>query len=414
MRTVSTNGVEEHLESMLNLPRQIWLLGAGISRDAGVPLMYPLTDRVANLLADKKKPLDGLNTNTSATIYSALRGMLSETSHVEQVLSQIGDYISIASRQKDTSVLIDGQSVTAESLNETHHHIQLAIRYTVEHGYIPPDGAKKEKIGRPGASIVQRDFHDEFVRSLFHVRRAGLEQNPPVIFFTTNYDTLLEDALAFHRIAYVDGFSGGGTGFWDVRNSNRRLEHDSRFNRHSARVAKLHGSIDWVSDDSGVVMRVRSSNVGVSGTQRLLIYPQATKYQVTQRDPFASLFSQFRQELNSSSPTVLIICGYSFGDDHINEEIERCLRTGPPNLNLLAFCHQVTDEKNKLTDNEGLPLVVAQWLKKPEYASRVIVAGSRGYYRGNLTNTLDATREYHWWTFSGLTKMLANGVEIES
>lgn len=415
MNDDAISGIEAHLEDLLNLPRQVWLLGAGISRDAGVPLMSPLTDRVVELLADDTNPLGVSDTTRSAEIFNLIRKQLSDNSHVEHILSQIGDFISLAERQKDSKVLIEKKSVTAKELRDSHHHIQLAIRHTVEYGYIAATDTEEEKIGKPGASIVHRDSHDDFIRSLFHHRRAGLEQNPPVKFFTTNYDTLLEDSLAHHCIAYVDGFSGGATGFWDLRNSDSHLDHASRFSRHTASVAKLHGSIDWVSDDSGVVMRVRSSVI-TSDTDckhRLLIYPQATKYHVTQRDPFASLFGKFRSSLDSNAPTVLIVCGYSFGDDHINEEIERALRTGPSTLTVLALCHQAVDKDGNLKPEEGLPTAIAGWLKHPAYAARVIVGGSCGYYRGCLTNSLASTSKNDWWTFSGIAKMLAHGVEIQ-
>ena len=40
------------LDRHLRAPRQVWLTGAGISFGAGLPLMYPLTERVFHLLAN--------------------------------------------------------------------------------------------------------------------------------------------------------------------------------------------------------------------------------------------------------------------------------------------------------------------------------------------------------------------------
>ncbi len=48
-----------HLDDLLSIPRQVWLLGAGISRDAGVPLMYDLTKRVEFLLSSQDNGLEG-------------------------------------------------------------------------------------------------------------------------------------------------------------------------------------------------------------------------------------------------------------------------------------------------------------------------------------------------------------------
>ena len=53
---------EGHLESLkqhiLDASRQNWLLGAGISRDANVPLMYPLTERVNVLIEAEGNDID--------------------------------------------------------------------------------------------------------------------------------------------------------------------------------------------------------------------------------------------------------------------------------------------------------------------------------------------------------------------
>src|SRR3546814_14235924 len=88
---------------------------------------------------------------------------------------------------------------------------------------------------------------------------------------------------------------------------------------------KLHGSIDWILGDEGDVWRVRDTDIYPRRNGSVLIYPQSTKYVATQRDPFAAQFSMLRGLLGSSSELVLAVCGYSFGDEHINEELERAL-----------------------------------------------------------------------------------------
>ncbi|QDT85583.1 SIR2 family protein [Gimesia chilikensis] len=405
--------VTEHLEDLLNLPRQIWLFGAGISRNSGIPLMYDLTNRVEALLSDPSAGLNIEDIKQTPDIYKAIKKQLPSSSHIEHSLSQIGDLISLAERKEDPVVTLGKSKFTADDLRSAHRHIQLAIRHTVECGYKPAQGKGAEQIGTIDNPIVSRKYHDNFVNSLFHRRRAGLEQQTVVRFVTTNYDTLLEDALSHAHIGYVDGFAGGATGFWDPKNSDRRLKHVTSISRHTASICKLHGSIDWVSDETDVVMRVRSSAIKPEGKeQELLIYPQATKYQVTQRDPFATLFSEFRTAMMSPGQNVLIICGYSFGDDHVNEEIERALRHGPGNLTVLALCRQATSGPGELEENEGLPPVLVKWLQNQSYGDRVIVAGSHGYYRKGIENSIENQgEELPWWTFDGITEILSKGAE---
>lgn len=410
--------VATHLDDLLNLERQVWLFGAGISKDAGIPLMYPLTKRVESLLSSQDGELGVVDTARSASIYEQVRSQLPDDSHVEHLLSQIGDLVTLAERKLEKAVTLDQATISAEELRHAHRHIQLAIRYTVENGYVPgwSNGTSSvpERVGSPEKVIVDRTHHDRFVHNLFFRRRAGKEQNPSVRFVTTNYDTLLEDALAHAHIGYVDGFAGGATGFWDPRNSEQRLQDIRKVNCHTASVCKLHGSIDWIADDKDVVMRVRSAVIKAEDAgQQLLIYPQATKYQVTQRDPFATLFADFRNSLARSGPSLLIVCGYSFGDDHVNEEIERALRTGPSGLTVVALCFQATDKQGELLEMQGIPRVVADWLQHPEYGSRVVVVGSHGYYRNGLQNSIPMPSKatLKWCSFAGIADFLDRGVE---
>jgi len=62
--------VASHLDDLLNIPRQVWLLGAGISCDAGIPLMYDLTKRVDALLSSQKNELGTLDSVRSAVMRS--------------------------------------------------------------------------------------------------------------------------------------------------------------------------------------------------------------------------------------------------------------------------------------------------------------------------------------------------------
>lgn len=379
--------------------------------------MYSLTERVRQIL-DDPEGIVSEDTSRTAALLEILCDQMPHDCHIEHHLSQIGDLIALAERKTVRNVVYGSETFTCEELKAAHKHIQIAIRHTVEFGYIKAEANIPAKIGTVTDPVTTHDCHDEFVRALFDERRAGLERRPPIRFFTTNYDTLLEDSLARCCIPFADGFAGGATAFWDPRNiESRILALESA--RHSAVVYKLHGSIDWVFTGEDVVMRVRTSAVlplARNAGSRLLIYPQATKYLATQRDPFARLFADFRNELSKKAPTAFVVCGYSFGDEHINEEIDRALRQPGNSVTLIACCKQQTDKDGNLTADEGLPMAVSKWLKSANsWSNRVIVLGSDGYYHGNLDNQLDPsdrTRLRDWWTFSGITQFLKKGPEM--
>ncbi|WP_208625417.1 hypothetical protein [Salinicola salarius] len=89
--------VEEHLKCS----EQSWLLGAGISFDAKLPLMYPLTNKVQkDIKASHKKLYDD--------IITPLFEELPEQCHIEHVLSHLGDYAALAERNKEKKTVIRG------------------------------------------------------------------------------------------------------------------------------------------------------------------------------------------------------------------------------------------------------------------------------------------------------------------
>lgn len=136
-----------------------------------------------------------------------------------------------------------------------------------------------------------------------------VEREVPVELFTPNYDLLAEQALEDVRVPYFDGFVGAREAFFDVR----AIEEDELPTRW-ARLWKLHGSVNWCrSDDGGAVRRPT-----VQGTDRRLIHPSHLKYDESRRMPYLALFDRLRGFLRSSN-AILVTCGYSFRDQHLNE-----------------------------------------------------------------------------------------------
>jgi hypothetical protein len=149
------------------------------------------------------------------------------------------------------------------------------------------------------------------------------------------------------------------------------------------------------------VWRVRDKDIYPERASRVLIYPQATKYIATQRDPFAAQFDVFRRTLSNGSDNVLAICGYSFGDDHINQEIEFALSAPTSKTTILAFCGEF----------DAIPPVLEKWRQSPwgnEYVmtQRGLYVGSVGPLHGRTNGT-----SLNWWTFGGVTSLLQNGAE---
>lgn len=386
-------------ERHLNGPKQSWLLGAGTSNDANVPLMKPLTERVLHVA----RSCGLIDDDQALHVITFIENDLDRKANLEEFLTHLTDLISLATRSSSKSVVINNRSVPAESLFRIHGILLRILSDTIRWGYraeiTNDDGevVQDELIGTPESSIVRINHHLAFIRAIFGSTRAGLEEiRSPVEFFTTNYDTLLEDALALSEISFDDGFVGGGVGFW----KNGKLDMQRTV---QARVTKLHGSVDWYKppDNPSQLFRVRGFDKYSDDAGTVMIYPQATKYMHTQQDPFAKLFQRFRLRLESGSDHVLLICGYSFGDEHINAEIENALSSPRNQLTLVAFA--------EISDNE-LPKALNEWRRNKEWGNQVLAASPLGLYQGASEPVFgNGENGRDWWTFAGVTRLLSEG-----
>lgn len=385
----------ENLKQLLSSQsRQNWLFGAGISFDSKIPLMYPLTERVERIV-------DESSGDKEKEILASLKEDLDSDCHVEHYLSHLGDLLAIAERSKDKIAYIAANKYSSEELKLLYLEIIKAIGGIVRYGYVGPNADRdiEEIVGTETSPIVEIEPHYKFIEALL-ISRSNLERRSKTTFFTTNYDTLLEDALALHKKIVCDGFSGGAVGFWNSEKEFSATNSDS----NTYHLYKLHGSIDWHRDDKLGLVRARYGTKYLSNPANIMIYPQATKYVETQKDPFASLFLGLRKTLMIDQQNTLITCGYSFGDYHINAEIEGALRSEHNQTTIIAFVKE--NPKNEIVINETLD----EWLSCPKIGPRVYVAGEKGIYHYSLVPAAEAEdSDYSWWSFDGLTQFIKTG-----
>lgn len=145
----------------------------------------------------------------------------------------------------------------------------------------------------------------------------GVERDVPIEIFTTNYDLLMEQALEDQRVPYFDGFAGVRKPFFDLR----AMEEDTLPPRW-ARLWKLHGSINWYQTEKGGVLRGATNEAGL----RRVIHPSHLKYEESRRMPYLAMIDRLRAFLKKPTAT-LVLCGYSFRDEHLNEIIVQGLQS---------------------------------------------------------------------------------------
>ncbi len=351
-----------------------FLMGAGCSKCAGLPLTNELTDRV---LSSVKVDSQGKE------ILTAVKEQFENGvgANIEDYLSEIVDLLAITERRaeravKENTVIVGGASYTADDLRKTSNQIKRAIAGAIE-------------------SKVSVDIHQTFVTSIHRPIRVG-RQGPsqPVNYLVLNYDTIVEDALAMVSIPYADGLSGGVTAWWDPDTFETP--------GISARVIKLHGSIDWYQVSGETMPRRIGGSIEVPDQENvpLLIWPSSTKYQEAQRDPFAQLLDQSRKAMRPTlgAQRLLVVCGYSFGDSHINLEIEKALRESRGNLTVASF-----------TDKDQPEGRLSEWCEDNSIREQVLVFANRGFFHGDTVATSE--NGLPWWKFENLTKILNGEVQ---
>lgn len=145
----------------------------------------------------------------------------------------------------------------------------------------------------------------------------AVRRENPIEVFTTNYDLLMEQAFEDCCVPYFDGFAGVRQPFFDLR----AMEEDMLPPRW-ARLWKLHGSVNWYQVAHKGVFRGTTSN---DGDLKRVIHPSHLKYQESRRMPYLAMIDRLRAFLKKPTAT-LILCGYSFRDEHINEVIVQGLQ----------------------------------------------------------------------------------------
>lgn len=179
--------------------------------------------------------------------------------------------------------------------------------------------------------------------------------------YTTNYDTLIEQALDDLGAQYADGFVGRSRPRFDPSSYGLDIYFPGdvaegrvrRFDKY-AQLFKIHGSISWFTEGTETVQRhgvlhdlkgwrdtegtpkERLEGLRAVGKRlgsEVAILPTANKFAQTLDLPYAHLFRAFGARL-AQPQTFLIVAGYGFGDRHINQIIDDAMAN--PGLVLLV------------------------------------------------------------------------------
>lgn len=183
----------------------------------------------------------------------------------------------------------------------------------------------EESVRKTIAGVVTPDLdgipmdlpHRKFARWLIKASRQY-----PVEIFTVNYDVLLEHGLEAERIPLFDGFVGSFRPFFHP-DSLRRLE--AAPGATWTRLWKMHGSVTWRRIDQDGRVRVMRGEPDPAGE---MIYPSFQKYDESRQQPYAAFTDRLSRFLEQDD-ALLIVAGFNFGDEHINNLVFGALENRP-------------------------------------------------------------------------------------
>ena len=167
--------------------------------------------------------------------------------------------------------------------------------------------------------------HEDFLNKI----TSRKNNDARVQLFTTNYDTLFEQAANKAGFVVIDGFSFTQprefAGKWfdlDIVNREKtRLKQEESFVSKVFHLYKLHGSLNWTKENGKIIQKDNYGNP-------LIIYPAYEKYESSYEQPYFEMMSRFQQALRKEE-TLLIVVGFGFQDKHIKSVIVEAVEQNP-------------------------------------------------------------------------------------
>ena len=236
-----------------------------------------------------------------------------QTLYVESLLTNIEDKIRIIGKGRLNDL-------TKEDFEDIREKICEKIQEIV---------SVHKSISGKESTLIQYDFA-KWV--------CNADRKYAVEIFTTNYDYLFEIGLETNGVPYFDGFTGSYKPFF-----NADAVEDVDYMQRQTKLWKIHGSLGLHRDNERII---RMS----SDKDDLLIYPSSLKYADSKKQPYSAFMDRLNLFLKQDD-TVLFICGYSFGDEHINERILTALQTNTTS-HVFVMYYDITKRQDKDRNEE--------------------------------------------------------------
>lgn len=325
----------------------VFLLGAGASADAGIPVSKQMIEYIETYLDNKwAKYKDLYYLIKSGVQYSAGLSGKTVNFNVETLLFVLEELV-----QKENHLLYPFIGSWNVKFNEVvKDNFDLIKDFQNE---------IKQELQR---WVTPRDYRkaDYFK----YLKQLKDELTFPLRVFTLNYDRCIEENnnRRGFEFSIERGFEEEETNrVWNYK----RFDDTTPDIERDIYLYKLHGSIDWERDEETKVV----SCIDGTPSKPDLIFGTQNKLQFA--DPYLYLFSAFR--FYTLKARLIICIGYSFSDEHINGLISQALKQNE-NSKILVI---------KYSDNEKKDIV--ETLKVNENQVVVYRSSAKEYFENELT-----------------------------
>lgn len=376
--------------TMLKIDNVSFLLGAGISIDAGGITLGTIPISIEEQLVEVAKskqthPEDAVPSWLSLfyETTSALSGKKYSREDRHQALS-LHQYKELATIELNLEEYLSQLYAWYSGMVQGVQTIRLEgdVQLTIHKGDLDLlikaiTSSLVKLLQLPKAGIkdplrVHRKFMKRILTRSLNLRRANI--------FTLNYDTLLEQAADTEGIMLVDGFMGTlhrtfrpesyDMDFYFPAQTTEGRVH--RFDR-ALHLYKLHGSVSW----HGSAVDGHLYAASEESSDDVLIFPTGAKYGQTLAMPYSELFRRFSNTI-AQPQSVLFAIGYGFGDGHVNTLIRQALAI--PSFTLIVVDPKPSSE------------FVAR-LRESEDERIWIVEGALGYFQSFVESLLPDLHE---------------------
>lgn len=305
----------------------VFLLGAGASYDAQIPLSNDMVNDVEKFVTQKDnwKPYKNLYYYLKSSIlYSkGIFGQFNYTFNIEDLLIVLEALV-----QRDKSIMYpyigNWNMRLVEFAGENFENIEsfkAIVKEQISEWVKPKEGYDKAT------------YYEGFLN-------LQTEFGKTMKVFTLNYDLCFERTIKAKQDIIIElGFSDRT---WHYKNFD---SIESRQTETHFALYKLHGSINWEKNEEGFILLKDDPTRNAE-----LIF--GLPYKLTSTDPYFFYATEFRKSLLDDHSKVIVCIGYSFYDEYLNLFIAQAMKDNSDRVLLVVtFCEEseVASKKTEIS-----------------------------------------------------------------